>query len=768
MSKKAPPTPTPDDMLEAALRYAAAGFRVHPLRAGTKIPRLNDWPEQATTKAKTIKHWWAKWPTSNIGIATGRASNLWVLDVDAGTHPDEVAEALSGMIADNGALPDTRTIRTPSGGLHYWFRFPEGKGHWTNSTARITERYGTAGQSGRKVSGLDVRGEGGQVAVAPSVVNADNKGVLYPGGGRHYALARAVELAPVPKWLRKLTRVKDATASALPVTDYDVEALTEHDQARVASYLVTVTEAIAAELDSLTADPQAQWDNEVFVRAQRLVDLANAPWSPLTLDEVRGLLLAHAPRDKGFPDKRVLAKLDSAVKRATAVLPLPIMPTPHLTTFDFPEHLKADPDRFFSQRKGLLAAELADEVSDDLGVGLDGSTWVYGLGVWTRNDDEIERRVVRALGNRYRREHAGIARSVIMKGGDLPRIEQQPTPRLINLSNGMLDWAAGTLEPHDAAYLSTVQLPHAYNPAAVCPAFDRWLAEVLPADVIPLVWELLGYLVMSGNPRQIAIALFGDGLNGKGTLLRVINALLGRHNTSNVTLRDLAEGRFEVATLFGKIANVAGDIDAKYLNDTSKFKAITGGDVVQAQHKYGHPFSFTPWAVPIFSANEKWKSADTTTGYFRRWLTIPFPRKVAELSGNFEESALFAELPGILNGAIAGLLRLEVRGRFVSSESVDRLMREFKEESDVVAIWLANDERVLSEAGNTALTALRPDTYRRFQSWALDNGHTGMSSDRFYQRLERLGFEKVRRANGVTYLGLGIALPSALAPQTSG
>jgi putative DNA primase/helicase len=53
--------------------------------------------------------------------------------------------------------------------------------------------------------------------------------------------------------------------------------------------------------------------------------------------------------------------------------------------------------------------------------------------------------------------------------------------------------------------------------------------------------------------------LHGDGRNGKGTLLRVIEVFLGRVNCSNRSLQDLDNNRFAVADLFGKIANILAD-----------------------------------------------------------------------------------------------------------------------------------------------------------------------------------------------------------------
>src|SRR3989442_4947892 len=54
--------------LAAALRYAARGWRVHPLVARQKNPLLKDWPEKATTDAATIFGWWRQWPTANVGL----------------------------------------------------------------------------------------------------------------------------------------------------------------------------------------------------------------------------------------------------------------------------------------------------------------------------------------------------------------------------------------------------------------------------------------------------------------------------------------------------------------------------------------------------------------------------------------------------------------------------------------------------------------------------------------------------------------------------
>ena len=109
------------DFMSPALAYARNGWRVLPVFEGEKRPRLKDWVREATTDFDTVRHWWVDWPTSNVGVATGRGSGFWVLDIDPKHGGDDALEALQ---LEHGGLPRTYTVRTPSGGTHYYFLCP--------------------------------------------------------------------------------------------------------------------------------------------------------------------------------------------------------------------------------------------------------------------------------------------------------------------------------------------------------------------------------------------------------------------------------------------------------------------------------------------------------------------------------------------------------------------------------------------------------------------------------------------------------------------
>lgn len=417
------------------------------------------------------------------------------------------------------------------------------------------------------------------------------------------------------------------------------------------------------------------------------------------------------------------------------------------------------PDDFFEKSR-LLSHQLAQAISHNIAMGPNNETWVYEEGVWRCKPKEIEQRTVRTLKDRFASAHIATMQSAVRHGIDLPVLTDSPNALVINMRNGMFDWNTGELSTHDPATGSIVQLPIEYDGQATCPKFDRWLAEVIPEDCHELLWEVIGYSLICGNPFHKAILLFGDGGNGKSTLLRVLTSMLGIENISNMTLRAMAEGTFETAELLGKIANIAGDIDARFLADSSTFKAITGEDRILAQKKYGQPFSFTPWAVPIFSGNKTWRSNDDSEGYMRRWVIIPFPTKV-DRSKAFDELELLEEIPGIFNKAMSHLPALMQRHDFAPRGLALQLLNEFKAESDAVRMWLSEDEKLTHRENSRTERKL---LYGQFSLWCLENGYKSKTSTELYKSLRALGYKESKSGSARYFDGIEVSIrfvPSA-------
>ena len=137
--------------LEHALSYAALGLAVFPCKERAKRPAFKNWQTAATTDPDAIKTIWTRNPQYNIGIATGSTSNgLIIVDVD--NHDEDGAGSLKEWESKNGKLPETATVLTGSGGVHYYYH--------TNEVV-----HGTTGV----LPGVDIRAEGNLIVAPPSV-----------------------------------------------------------------------------------------------------------------------------------------------------------------------------------------------------------------------------------------------------------------------------------------------------------------------------------------------------------------------------------------------------------------------------------------------------------------------------------------------------------------------------------------------------------------------------------------------------------------------
>jgi len=182
-------------LLYAALRYARRGWYVIPVGAGPdrKLPFIKNWTNEASTEEARVREWWSIYPDANVGVVTGPKSGFWVVDVDMknGVCGMESLVRRFGM----GLVHDVDRClvgQTATGGFHFLFQ-------WEPSTP---VRNGQA-----VLPGVDIRGDGGQIVVAPSYRFID-------GERRAYAWNdEALPVGPAPAWAKELATGARVTAS---------------------------------------------------------------------------------------------------------------------------------------------------------------------------------------------------------------------------------------------------------------------------------------------------------------------------------------------------------------------------------------------------------------------------------------------------------------------------------------------------------------------------------------------------------------------------
>lgn len=739
-----------DDIIRAAIAYAEAGWYPVPVEPDSKRPAKilgTQWQYKTSRDPAQIADWFAGTDLM-LGLHVGRSGGV-VLDVDA---PDEFPKDLVPHLL---AAPFQSTRDNDPRRGHYVFAIPEGR-LLGNGRGDLGQAFG------------EVRGTNGIIVVAPSSHTKDH-------GRYHWVRTGDVPVLPeqiatlLPDGQRAEDVADDSTVRRFiaennhsgmahllkPVLAKFVNDCTDskgsRHEALIRAAVWGMREARAgyypaqAVIDGLWQDFEAFMAGDRFPRSEFRGAIAWAVAQALATD----------PEKRKTEVQGRLAAKDAAQKasiQTTAPVNVVTPWTPPRT-----------PDDYFG-KEGIDAELLAADIMDmgPLLWGRDGGFWSYKDGVWKSNPTAVEARAVTLLKGRFRSSHGNNAAIVVRH--TVGKISVEPVPDFMNFANGMLDWRTGEMLDHAPHYGSTVQFPVAWTGVKDTPLFDKFLAETLSPDYIEYVWEMLGYMLFSGNPFQVAFMLLGNGRNGKGTLMRLIERMLGADNCSAVDLDALSTNRFAAASLFGRIANLAGDIDPTFQEHTGKFKKLVGGDMLDAEEKHRQAFRYTCWAVPVFSANKTPGSADTTFGYLRRWKIIKFDHQVtdAEVDPDLDDK-LGAEIPGVAARAVEALRTLIARRHFKSEGDVAEGEAEFATKIDQVRQWV--DEECVPLEGNREPQTLCYSTYK---FWADRNGNGRLRAGEFYSRLEGAGFERVKSSGTWFVVGLqirpGTALKLAAAP----
>ena len=147
----------------SALALVASGIPVFPCAAGGKRPAVAGGFHAASTEADLVRRWWTAMPTANIGMPTGVASGLVVVDVDVHGSVDGYT-ALERARLEGLVDGWVAAVRTPSGGLHLYFPARDNAHQRSWQSAR---------------AGIDFRGDGGYIILPPSVRTVDSEARRY-------------------------------------------------------------------------------------------------------------------------------------------------------------------------------------------------------------------------------------------------------------------------------------------------------------------------------------------------------------------------------------------------------------------------------------------------------------------------------------------------------------------------------------------------------------------------------------------------------------
>ena len=322
--------------------------------------------------------------------------------------------------------------------------------------------------------------------------------------------------------------------------------------------------------------------------------------------------------------------------------------------------------------------------------------------------------------------------------------------------------------PPTPLFFSTSCLDYDFEPDASKP--EEWLKfldQVWGTDTqsIALLQEWIGYLLTPDTSQQKILMLIGPPRSGKGTIGRVITALLGPNNVCNPTLSGLAT-QFGMENLIGKSAAIISDARVSGKTDTAvvveRLLSISGEDSQSIHRKQRSEWNGRLPTRFIAISNEIPKVRDASSALFNRFMFLQMTENFLGREDTGLSERLEPELPGILGWAVAGWARLQKNGRFSAPKSSENLSRSMADSCS--PIFAFTRERCIEskDAGDSVKVPVQ-DLYSEWRTWNLSKGREHVGGDDEFGRQLRAAAPKIerkqRRVDGsVKWCYLGIRL----------
>lgn len=335
------------------------------------------------------------------------------------------------------------------------------------------------------------------------------------------------------------------------------------------------------------------------------------------------------------------------------------------------------------------------------------------------------------------------------------QVKNLDTDNIINFSNGVLNLDDLTLHEHSPKYLCSYMLETEYDPNAKCPRWDKFLEEIFVGDetCIKLLQEIFGACISNARTQK-AFIFYGAGANGKSVVSNVLEYLCGSNNVSHLAL-DKFQSTFGLQALIGKKLNIAAELETGNTKiTTANFKAVVGGDPVQINIKYQAPLDTVLNCKLVFLTNNLPDTLDTSYGYIRRLLILPFNYTVPENQRNvFLTDELKEEITGILNWSIEGMLRLQQNNFiFTKCEASERILDEYKNTINNTGEFFISC--FVEQQGEKIR---KSQVYDRYVQYCALNGESCSNRADFWRALkshfaDRGIVMRIKRINGIDHL----------------
>ena len=337
-------------------------------------------------------------------------------------------------------------------------------------------------------------------------------------------------------------------------------------------------------------------------------------------------------------------------------------------------------------------------------------------------------------------------------------------PYLLNCKNGTVELKKGRLRTHRREDYITKIAPVDFDEKADCPLWLRFLDKTfgVESDITPYLQRILGYSLTGDMSEQCFFILYGEGANGKSTLLETVRYVLGDYGKKAAPeaffeKRNDASAGYEVAALEGARFVISDETQENRRLDEGIVKRITGGDMVSCRHMRQDFYEYTPTYKIFLATNHTPVIKGNDSGIWRRVRLIPFDNQINDDERDpYLKEKLKEEAPGILSWMVRGCIEWQERKGLFPPLEVVNATEDFRSEQDVLGGFI--DDRCVVDASEFIE---KNRLYKEYVNWCTANEQSPLSLTNFTRKLKSKGYKtkKTSDVNGKTFVKiLGINL----------
>ena len=301
------------------------------------------------------------------------------------------------------------------------------------------------------------------------------------------------------------------------------------------------------------------------------------------------------------------------------------------------------------------------------------------------------------------------------------------------------------------------------------PAWEQFLSVIFQdnLELIKYIQRLLGYSITGKSTEHLLPILWGQGRNGKGTMLEILQYVLGPLAGPIQAEMLLDQGRLknsssptsDIVALRGKRLVWASETDAgRRLND-GKVKWLVGGDTLVGRPPFGRKeITFRPTHTLFLLTNHKPHIASDDYALWQRVHLIPFVLSFVDEPSADNERKRDPELPTKLRAEASGILSWLVRGCLEWQQlglnpplAVKQATREYRQDEDIIGHFI--DDTCTRGDGQVQAGVL----YKAYGEWCKENGYRPINGMRFGKAMRTVGgVECSKTSRLVMYHGLSL------------